>query len=134
MRWTGIERGHRLLEDHADLAAADLADFRLAGAEQVAPLEMHVAAEDPAGRLREQTDDRHGGDALAAAGLADDADGLPLGHGKRNLIDGAQQAAVGLERGDEFIHLENVIIFAGHGSSESSVGSGVSGADAGASR
>jgi len=38
-RQNGIERGHRLLENHRDLVAAHLAHLRLGQAEQVAPLE-----------------------------------------------------------------------------------------------
>ncbi len=79
------------------------------------PLNKTLAAENLARRLRQQPHDRHRGDALAAAGLADDADGFPFGHREGNLIDGAQQAAVGLERRDELVHFEDVFGDAGHG-------------------
>ena len=110
-----VERGHRLLENHADLAAADFANLRVAGVDEVAAFEIHMAAEDLARRLREQADDRHGGDAFPATGLADDADGLAGGHRERHLIDGAEQAAVSLEGRDELVHFQDVFRFGNHG-------------------
>ena len=67
-----VEAGHRLLEDHRDRVAADVAHLRLGDVEQVAALEADRAG-DLAGRLLDQPQDRHRGDRLAAAGLADDA-------------------------------------------------------------
>ncbi len=66
----GVERRHRLLEDHREVAAAQLAQFAVLRLQQVL-----VAVEDAARRrddrvLRQQAEDRHGGDRLAAAGLA----------------------------------------------------------------
>src|SRR5262249_56313181 len=43
-----IEAGHRLLEDHTDIVAADLAHGALAELEQVAPLETYRAPHLPA--------------------------------------------------------------------------------------
>ena len=41
-----VQGGQRVLEDHRDLLAAHLAQLRRAGiAQQVAPLEQHLAAE-----------------------------------------------------------------------------------------
>ena len=47
-----VERGHRLLEDHGDVVAADLAHGRLVEADEVAPVELDGAADDAAGRRR----------------------------------------------------------------------------------
>ena len=46
-----IERGHRLLEDHRDVAAAHLAHLLVGEIEQVAALEQDAARGDAAGRL-----------------------------------------------------------------------------------
>ena len=46
---TGIERGHRLLEDHADVAAADLAHLLLGQLAQVAAVEEDLAGHDAPG-------------------------------------------------------------------------------------
>src|SRR5262245_38272277 len=85
------KRRHRLLEDHRDLAAADLPDAlalriergqidRLdrVGAVQLGlcpPVEEDLTLDDPAGRPHD-LQDRAGGHAFAAAALADDAEGL----------------------------------------------------------
>ncbi len=69
-----IERTHRLLEDHGDALAADGAQLRGAGGQQILALEEDLAAEHARGWRRQQTEDREGRDALAAAGLADEAE------------------------------------------------------------
>ena len=73
-----VERGHRLLEDHRDVAAAQPAHSRRIGADQLFALKLDRAAHDPAGRLRDQTHDRKGRNRLAATRLANDAQGLAL--------------------------------------------------------
>ena len=117
-----IERGHRLLENHADFRAADFADFLVAGPHEVMAAEIDMAAEDFSRGLGEQADNRHRGDAFPAARLADDADGFAGGHRERHLIDGAQQAAVGLEGSDQLVHFEDVFRFGNHGSAVDVVG------------
>ena len=71
-----VQRGHRVLEDHADLATPQLLEFRLAHGEQVAPLEERAAGGDAPRRLGDQP--QHGKDvhALARAALAHDAQRL----------------------------------------------------------
>ena len=74
-----VERRHRLLEHVRDLAAADAAQLatRTAPSRSTArrsatePVTLRVA--------RQQPDQRHRGHALAAAGLADEAEHLALG-------------------------------------------------------
>ena len=48
----GIEGGHRLLEDHGDVAAADRLHLFFGELEEVAALEEDLATEDFAGRAR----------------------------------------------------------------------------------
>ena len=66
----GVERGHRLLQDQADLAAADRAHRPLVERQQVAAVEPNRAADDPSRRV-DQAQDRQRGQRLAAARLAD---------------------------------------------------------------
>src|SRR5262245_53115331 len=66
-----IEAGHRLLEDHADIVAADLAHGALAELEQVAALETYRAPDLP-GWLWHQPQNGIGRHRLSAAALADD--------------------------------------------------------------
>ncbi len=79
-----VERGHRLLEDHRDLLAADACASRAApSVEQIASLEHDAAADDPARRLASRPQDRQRGDALAAARFADDAERLARARPRR---------------------------------------------------
>ena len=65
---TGFRRGHRLLEDHADLVAADVAHLAVRAAPAGSRPLKRIGAGDLARRLRDQPQDGHGGDRLAAAG------------------------------------------------------------------
>src|SRR5207247_228558 len=72
-----IERVHRALQDHGHVAPAEPAQLLGALAEQVLALEEDAAARDP----RRRTEDLHHrvrDRALAAAGLAGEADDLAL--------------------------------------------------------
>ena len=71
-----VERGHRLLEYHRDVAAAQPAHPRGIGADQLFALKPYRTADDPPGRLRDQTHDRKRRDRLAATRLAHDAQGF----------------------------------------------------------
>ena len=64
-----VQAGHRLLEDHRDLAAAHLQHLVLAHRQQVAALKQDAAAVEAAGRARNQLHGAHRGHALAAARL-----------------------------------------------------------------
>lgn len=72
-----VERAHRLLEHHGDVAAAQAAQLAAAGGEQVAAAEQDLAVGvDVAAVLRQQPGDRHRGHRLAGAGFADQRHGL----------------------------------------------------------
>ena len=77
----GIERGHRLLEDHGQPVAAQIAHLPLRQGGQILPLEQNRAGDAHAG-LRQQAHDGQGADALAAAGLPHDAQGA-AGHKRK---------------------------------------------------
>ena len=92
-----IERGHRLLEDHGDLVAADLAHLFLVELGEVPPLVTDLAADDAPRALLEELHHRQRGDALAAARFADQAHGLAFRDGERDAVDGTD-FAVGCEK------------------------------------
>ena len=100
-----VQRGHRVLEDHGDVAAAHLADRVLVQVRQVAAAEGDRAADD-AGRLVEQAHDRLGADALARAGFADDAERLARVKVEADAVDGAHRAGIGQEPGAQVAHLQ----------------------------
>ncbi len=71
----GVQRGHRILEDHRHLVAADFLQLVLVHLEHVAALVEHLSLEAgvPVARQAEQ---RHRGHALAGARLAHDPEHL----------------------------------------------------------
>ena len=64
---------------------------------------------DLAGRAGDQAHDRERGHALAAAQFADQADGPAAADGKVDAVDGAEEAAVGVEVGPETADLEKLV-------------------------
>ena len=103
-----VERGHRLLEDHRHLAAAQLAALVGRQRQHVAVAEHHRLGLDLARRARHQAHDRERRHALAAAGLADQADGAAARHAEADAVDGAEQAAVRREVGLQAANLEEL--------------------------
>ena len=74
-----IERGARVLEDHRDFAAAQIAHLAFAARRATSmPVKRDRALGDPPGPV-ENAHHRIGGDRFARAGLADDAERLALG-------------------------------------------------------
>ena len=96
-----VERGHRLLEHHGDAGAADALHAGIGEAGEVFAGEADFAGGDACGRLRQQAHDGEGGDALAAAGLADDAEDFAFVEGEGDILDGGDLAARGGEGGGE---------------------------------
>jgi hypothetical protein len=62
-----IERAHRVLEDHADLPAADVEHRLLGQRDQIAAVQAHLAADDARRRVGQQAHDRQRRQRLAAA-------------------------------------------------------------------
>jgi hypothetical protein len=91
-----IERGHRLLEDHRDVAATLLAHLVFGEVEQVLSLEEDRAFRHPSG-LGEQAHDRERRHRLAAAGFADHGNDLAAIDRIRDALDRMDRAAGGLE-------------------------------------
>src|SRR6266542_4231627 len=99
-----IERGHRLLEDEGDRAAAHAPELARRHGEQIATLEHGLAADDRG--LGQQADERHARDALAAARLADDAEHLALAEREGQPVDRVHGSVVGVEADREVRYLE----------------------------
>src|SRR5262249_25477386 len=113
-REDGVQRGHRLLEDHRDLFAADLPHLRGGQAEEVLAVVDDLALHDAAGRLRDEPHDAERGDRLAGARLADDAERLALVDVEADAVDGAHHALIGEEVRLESFDFEEPF---GHGTS-----------------
>ena len=101
-----IERRHRVLEHHRDLAAAQAAHLVLAHGDDVAAAKDDLAAGDPA-LVLQQPNDRQRGDALARARFADDAERLAGHHLEAHAVDGADRAGVGVEIRPQVSDLED---------------------------
>jgi hypothetical protein len=101
----GIQRRHRVLEDHRDVVAADVSELARAHRDQVVALEHGLAARDRVAAVV-QPHHRQAGDALAAAGFADDPERLPLLDGEADTVDGLHDSVVGPEVGLQVVDLE----------------------------
>src|SRR6201993_4619389 len=71
-----VQRRPRLLEDHANVAAAHLANFLVREPQQVPAGKEDLALCDATGRIGNEAQDRQGSRSLARSALADDRDGL----------------------------------------------------------
>ena len=83
-----IERGHRLLEDHGDVLAAQRAARGDRQLQQLAPLEAHARIRIHERRVRrQQAHHRQRADRLAAARFSDQRHGGIAGHVEGNALD-----------------------------------------------
>ena len=101
-----VQRGHRLLEDHRDVAAADFAHLLVVEIEQRAAVEYDAAFRDFRGQARQQPHDRERGHRFAGAGLADDGDHFAAVDGEADALDGAHDAARGGELGVQVVDFQ----------------------------
>ena len=89
-----VERGHRLLEDHRDAVAANLAHLGLVEPDEIAPLEAQRAGD--MGAFRQQAHQRERGHGLARTGFSHDAERLARAQRERHV---AHHSARSLRRG-----------------------------------
>ena len=103
----GIQRGHRLLENHRDVLAAYAAQL-----DGLAVQQVDVVVQDPArgihdGICRQQAEDGHGRHRLAAAGLADQRQRRAPADGEADVPHGRlHHAALGFEADAEIAHFD----------------------------
>jgi hypothetical protein len=100
-----VQRGHRVLEDHADARAAHGADAGRRQFRQVLAAKADRAGDDAA-RLVDQPQDGQAGHALAGARFTDDAENLAGPYLQAEVIDGAHDAVGREEIGAQAGHLE----------------------------
>ena len=103
----GVQRAHRLLEDHRNVVSPERPHAALAGPDELLPAEPDRASfHDARRRLGEESEDRQRGDRLATSGLADDADRLARTDLEGNAVDGLRHPLVGEEVRAEVAHRE----------------------------
>ena len=100
-----VERGHRLLEDEADVVAADGAQPRLGRADHLGALIADAARQ--LGRVAQKLDGAERGDGLARAGFANQRHRLAAADGEADAADGEAAAALGAEGHGEVADLED---------------------------
>ena len=100
-----VQRRHRLLEDHRDLAAADLAQRAVVDADQLAAVELDRSAD--VGVLRQQAHQRHRRRRLAGSRLADDGQDLAGVELERRVDHGRVPGAVDPELDVQVLDLED---------------------------
>src|SRR6185503_17372886 len=100
-----VQRRLRLLEDHADPVAAQLAHLVGLELEQVGPVEKDLAGLDPA-RLADEPHDRERRHALAAARLADETHDLAAVDVEVDPVNGTDDPVARVERRPQALDLE----------------------------
>ena len=100
-----VERGHRLLEDEADVVAADGAQLRLGRADQLGAV-VADAARDGRG-VAQKLDRGQRGHRLAGPGFADQRHRLAPVHGEADAAHGMCDLAVLLEADPQVAHVED---------------------------
>ena len=111
-----VERGHRVLKDHRDLAAADRAQLLVRQREQVAAAEHRRALRD-APVARQDPEQGQRGDALAAAGLADDSERLAGCDVEGDPVDGVDEPSLRPEADVQVVDAEERLSSHVHASS-----------------
>jgi len=101
----GVERGHGLLEDHADAGAAHPAKFLGRHGQKVAPLEERAPARDAPGAGR-QAQDGEREHRLAAARFAHQAQAFAALQGEAHPVHGLGRAFGGVEGHAEAVECE----------------------------
>ena len=109
-----VERGHRLLKDHRNVVAADIAHFVFVELQQVFPLQRDRAADDLSWRIGDQPHDRQRRHRLAAAGFADYCQGLAAPQRERDVIYGFDDARPGEEVGLQALDVDRRTGLFGH--------------------
>jgi hypothetical protein len=97
----GIQRRHRILEDHRDPFAPDRPRLGRRAAQEVDAVEDGRAALDAAGGLRDEAHDRVARHGFAGAGFADDPERLAAFEGEADAVDRAIDAVASVETGAE---------------------------------
>ena len=104
-RQHGIERRHRVLEDHRDLTPADPAENAIRLPKKIAAGEHGLAATHTA-ISRQKAEYRKRCDALPAAGLSDDAQRLARRDLEVDPVDGVHRASPRRELDAQIVHGE----------------------------
>ena len=98
----GVQRAHRVLEDHRDLLAADVAQLVIVEPVEFAAAEADRAGDPGVGRPGEAGECLRG-NAFAAAGFADDGQHFARGKFERNAVDRLHDTVFGGEADPQIV-------------------------------
>src|SRR5262245_57851739 len=105
-----IERSLRILQDHRNTPAPDLAHLALRAGQDIFSAETNLAAQRACAAFRQQTHDGQRGQAFAAARLADEAQNLAASKVEAHAIDCLHHPPTQEKVGDKVAHLQNVLV------------------------
>ena len=110
-----VQTGHRLLEDHRDIVAAQALHLIGGGLGDVvslaaAQVQADLAIHDLALGALQQLHQGQAGNGLTAAGLTHDADRLADGHLEGDAVNAFDHAGIGEEVGVQVIELDRVFL------------------------
>ncbi|MNY06521.1 hypothetical protein D3C86_1392820 [compost metagenome] len=100
-----VQRHQRILEDHGDAVAAQLAHLLFREIAQVGALEFHFAVDHFPGRV-DQAQQREAGHGFAGARFAHQAHDFAAAHGKVDTVDSQIRAGLGMECSAQSAHIK----------------------------
>ena len=101
----GIERAHRFLKDHGDIAAAHFLHGLVGQAGQFPSVQFDRAGQDFA-EGRQQLENGQRGQRFAAAAFASKGQGLALVEGEADILNHSHKAVIGIEADAEIVDLQ----------------------------
>ncbi len=104
-----VERSHRVLEDHGDIVAADVAHLVLGHVEERLAAIENAAAMDLARRHGDEAHDGHSRHGLTRTGLADDTERLAAIERVAHAVDRVHHAVLGMEVHLKVVDLEEML-------------------------
>ncbi|MNL17112.1 hypothetical protein D3C87_1381880 [compost metagenome] len=105
-----IQRSHRLLKDHRDAVATDVADGFLTEPQQVLPGIVDAAGRMAGHRVGQQAQDRVRGDRFARAGFADQRQGFAAFDVETHAFDDPVHALAETEFDGEVTHFDQIVL------------------------
>ncbi len=102
-----VQRCHRILEDHRDLAPPHLSHLLFFEFHKIAIIKHNTVGYNFPWRLRDQPHHREHRHALPAPALPDDAQRLPLTHIKRDPVHRMYCPFIRVKPGLQIVHFQN---------------------------
>ena len=99
-----------VLENHGDFPAPNLSHVLLGALKDVLPVQHNRTVDDAGGWLRIEPHEGEGCHGLAAARLADDAEGFPLPEGEADAVHSLHRSPTVEEVGMQILNFQNNLV------------------------